>query len=94
MTPTDGAEDRAAGGCAGGIVDVTCELNGINPSPPLSLVPAPYADKTEDVAAGGGCTIRGDSVPVMVDVNNVVGGGDCWLTEQSLSRSSRSLCAT
>ena len=35
-----------------------------------------------------------DEVAGMVDVNNVVGGGDCWLTVQSLvSRSSRFLCA-
>jgi len=35
-----------------------------------------------------------DEVAGMVDVNNVVGGGDCWLTVQSgVSRSSMDLSA-
>ena len=65
-------------------------------------------DETEDVASGGGSRPGGDSVAVIVKVdsglgrdliigivklNNVLGGGDCWLMVQSLSRSSKSLRA-
>jgi len=43
----------------------------------------------------GGGLMEPPGVAGKIDVNNVLGVGDCWLTVQSLvSRSSRSLCAT